>query len=173
MLNNNSTIPYEFTNVNSEILIVLFSCQDNFAAYANNSALYPSSPVQDNGLLKSSASANSLISALYASLYRSKKKYLGFFNIVLSFVAICTFVILSLPAETTPLSPNTSTRWSYPYTALRLLSITAIAPLSNVRVITAVSTSSYFWNIGSIKLAAFTQTSVTSLPARYRTISKS
>src|SRR5690625_4730293 len=101
---------YVFTNSNSETFTDRFSFHEICVAWANNSALYPSSPVHDNGLLQSNASANELISSIYASLYLSKKKYLGLSNTEVSFVEICTFDLYSLPAVTTPPLPKTSIR---------------------------------------------------------------
>jgi hypothetical protein len=66
---------------------------------------------------------------------------------------VCTTAVCAagFPDAAIPFAPKTSTRWSNPYTAWRLLSMTVRQPLSWRSVTTAVSTSPTSAKLGSIR----------------------
>ena len=78
-----------------------------------------------------------------------------------------------LSDDAIPDDPNASTRWSYPYTARRLLSMAVMAPLAWVSTTTAVSRSPAAPMAGSTRTAPVAYTSTTSLPVTKRAMSKS
>ena len=78
-----------------------------------------------------------------------------------------------LPEAAIPRAPNASTRWSYPYAARRLLSITVSVPSAWRSVTTTVSRSPTSPIAGSTRTSPRAKTSSTSLPVTKRAMSRS
>ena len=93
----------------SDVFTGLFSKSDFFAAKPIITGFKPAIPVTDISLSNRMESKNDFTSSIYESLYRSRKKYLGFSPVTASLVLSIAVFGVSFDTVTHPFEPNTST----------------------------------------------------------------